>query len=183
MSFFIESLPPFSIFPATGGSSGAELSGQGAAEILGSDDNINVISIRATSGTAASTKTLIFTGTSVTNDAAATVVLGRPLGGTGLATLANLEALHVLLTTDPLTAAETLGTAASRTTAGNWKLTDATGTAIWAMGTFSVNAAGQSYSTAHTAQPQIAADAGLKLTIVFTTFALATHLQVLSAAP
>lgn len=185
MPSFIQTAPPISVFAHDGGN--ADIPFSGCVPLAASSTNVQEISIRATSGTAASAKALIFASTTTTNNAAATIAITRPLGGTGLVSLAGFRALHILLTADPLTIAETNGTPASRTTTGEWKITAADGTTILFSGKFSITAADQVYSHSVVLPESGILDASpaavYQLMVNFTTFALATHLQVLSAAP
>lgn len=188
MSSILKAATPFAIFKDTYEEE-ATTSPEAAlpfakAYDLSSSNNINQITIRATSGTAGSSKTINFTGTTATNNAAATITLARPLGGSGLATIANLRGYHILITGDPLTQAELLAGLSpdARTCAGYWFLSPSgSGTPVYAYGKFSITAAGQVYSA--TAFHAAAIAANLKLTLNFTTFTLTTQVQILTAAP
>lgn len=73
----------------------------------GTATNVNEITIRAAAGTAATLPNdLLFSGTSTTNDVAATITYARPLGGSGLATMAKLRAIEIRVSADPETTAE-----------------------------------------------------------------------------
>ncbi len=181
MPSHIQAASPFNVFAHDGGN--AEIPFAACPLLAASSTNVQEISIRATTGTAASAKALIFAGTSTTNNTAATIAITRPLGGSGLVAINNARAVHILLKADPLTVAETNGTPASRTTTGTWKITTTGGTPILYSGQFSITAADQVYSVSLILPPPGIEGASQQLMIDFTTFALATHLQVLSAAP
>ena len=143
--------------------------------------NVQQISIRATAGTAASSKELHFSATTATNSAAATLSYVRPFGGSGLATLAQLRAIQILLTADPVTTAEIeAASTATRATSGYWTLTDTTLVTTFAKGVFEIDTAGEAYARTVILPEDLGAS--VKLNFYFTTFALATHLQVLTAA-
>ena len=182
MSLHLQAVASLSVFSGTYDETGASAAATPfsvSALLAASTTNVNVFTVDPL--TAGYSSTLVFTGTSAPVNAAFSITTARPVGGSGVATLDGLRAFQILLTADSITPAEAAsGSTATRTTSGTWTITDVNDVTTYAKGTFNVTTPGQVCSDSCLMPTALPAD--LKLTLSFTTAALATQIRILTAA-
>lgn len=149
--------------------------------LAASATNVNHFDIRPTILTETSDLEIILSGATLTDTADCDITATRPLGGTGVATVAHLRAFHFLLVSDPVTTEELdAGVSADRDASLAWTISNAAGSSIFAQGRLEVATAGdRSFSSADL---PISYGSDVKIVFEFALFSLGTHLEVLTAA-
>lgn len=149
--------------------------------LAASNTNVNYFDIRATALTVDGSLEIVLAGDAMTDDADCDVTITRPLGGSDMATIANLRALQIHLTADEVSTAELdSGVTASRVAGLTYSLQNAAGSAVYAQGILFVSAAEEVASYSAIIPETHGAD--MKLVIALDVLPLKTRLQILTAA-